>query len=492
MSNKKIIVVDVFMVLTLIIVNLLPGSPLRYNIDVPNLVINIIALAYLIYLIYKKEYMQINKVDVILIILSFSCFIPIIFNTYLRLGDTVEYILRYMSALNIYFIVKKYIKLNSKGNSIILNTCIGMSIVLIFIGIDMMTLNLLDKVYNFLRSPLLYKDSLERMNSLFRYSNTFCIYIVMALFLSIAKYLKEEKRYKKTIYSCCIFLEIFAIMISYSRLSWGIAIVLLIGLAIILKEYRKEILKLLLISGINAFVYFCLFNEFSNVSANWCVWIILIIQVALQYVVFFKLNAIDEFIKKLNKKKIVVSICGILITILMILAAIYFSGPDNLIIFNTSNYQNIYRKQNIKVEKNAKYNLKIDLEAVSEKEENFTIYAKQLDSNEKEIRNEVAIFDNYEGIKELNFETTDNVSSLTIGFKCQEPSQNTKLVIKSVKLNDKDIKVYYKLIPIDLVNRIEKFKIKTASTNTRIWNHFIQNSIIQSEANIVYRNIYKP
>lgn len=423
----KVKPIDILIVLIIICTNIFVGSPLRYNISIANFLINIVALIYVIKTIYKKEEFKLNKIDILITILSFSTFIPLISREYLRLGDTVEYILRYISALNVYFITKKYIKENDKGLSIIANTIIIMSIILIFIGIDMMHINILGKLYDILKTPILHSDSKIRISSLFKYPNAFAVYVGVALFLSIGKFLKTENKYKKIIYVVGTLLQIYAIIQSHSRLCWGImAILLVIYLIVNLKDVKEKF-------------------------------------------------------SKINKKKLVISLstfCSIFIVALVI---IYQILPNEITLFNNENKKSNYRRQNIVVEKNKTYNLKIDLESTSDVKDNFIIFAKQVDENEEKIEEEQIVFDNFKGTKQIEFTTKENVDSLSIIFKCKSPSNSTSLTIHSVYLDDKEIKMHYKLIPIDLVNRLGKLKVNSYSTSTRL--EYIKHGIKKIKQN---------
>ena len=118
MNIKKIapIFFDIICILIIVTSNLLVGSPIKYNIFVLNILISIVTLITII-----KEKIQINKIDICVIVISLSTFIPLITNQYMRLSGTVEYILKYISVLNIYFITKKYIKKDEKKIAIISN-----------------------------------------------------------------------------------------------------------------------------------------------------------------------------------------------------------------------------------------------------------------------------------------------------------------------------------------------------------------------------------
>ena len=450
----------------LIIINLLPGSPLRYNIYYTNIIINIISLIYIAKNIDKKQNLYINKIDVIILLLSLSTFIPLIFNTYLSLIDTVEYILRYISAFNIYFIVKLYMKNNNNNINIILKSFIYMSIVLIIIGIDMMSSNYFHSLYDFLRVPILIKESPERMISLFKYPNVFCVYISSILFLTLGCYLKEQNKLKKGIYLIFIFIQFFGIIMSYSRLCWSITIVLLIIYFLILKNERKTLIKAIALSFTSAFTYYCIYTHFLNKTDTIILCLFLLIVAIIQFTIYININKLR--LKELNKKMLVLIVLVILLVSSIIISMIYLLHPNYLVLFNNNNFKRNYRRQNIVVGENETYKFKFDIEAISNIKDNFTIAIKQLDEDEKEIKVDKLVFDNYKGIKDIDIKTLENTKSITLSITCEEPNTNSKLIIYSAKYNEKNVKIYYKLIPISFVNRIGKYKIKTASTNLRI------------------------
>ena len=105
--------------------------------------------------------------------------------------------------------------------------------------------------------------------------------------------------------------------------------------------------------------------------------------------------------------------------------------------------------------------------AKSKDKDNIKICVVQFDTEENQIAKDETIFDDYEGERTLEFETKENTTYIMISFRCIKPSKDTKLIVHSVKLNDREITVYYPLIPINFINRIEKLKINDASMNFR-------------------------
>ncbi len=464
-KSKTQILFDIIFIIIIITSNLLVGTPIKYNIYAINFLLTIVMIITLI-----RQEIKINKIDICVIVISLSTFIPLITNQYVRLGDTVEYILRYISVLNIYFITRNYIQNNEKRISIISNSIIIMSIFMIIFGIDMMNKNILEKFYEFLGTAWLANENPMRMMSLYKYSNTLSVFIGFSIFLSLERYINEKRPKLKSIYPVCIFIQIFGLIMTYSRMCWIISAILIIFYVISIKENRKDLIKIISISFLNAVIFYILYNYLDMIGNTWLIIIPFLLQSIIEYVVVFKLEKIQITYKL---KKIIIAITiAIIATIVIILSIL----PSKLTLFNYENAETKYRRQNIKVEAETDYNLKLKINAKTNKENNFKIYIKELDINEEEIEEQEVEFDNYNGIKEINFKTHDNTDTISITFKCSKPDAETKLEVEEVTLNDKKIKIYYPLIPIELINRLERIKMDTASIRIRL--SYIKESML--------------
>lgn len=471
-------IVNVLIVLVLIISNCMVGSPLRYNIEYGCIIINIIAIFYLAIIVYKKEKIGFNIIDLIVILFAFTTFIPLFAKSYMRLSDTVEYIIRYLSALNMYFIVKYYLKQDRKRIDVIVNIIILMTVIVILFGIDMMTFKAFNVVYEFIKIPKMTSESKERIVSLFKYANTFCVYSGIGLFITINEYLdkknnrEQEKKgsnekwhkIRRTLYTNAVFMQLFAIMATFSRLGWIIILGLLFLNFICLKGKRKQFIRLIIFSGINAFVFFCVFNKELNGGSNIIIYLLLVIQNIIQFVMFYKSDIIYKVYEKTNKKLAIISVFSI---IGIIVGILYISAPNELVLFNSESNPKSYKRQNILVDGDKIYNLQIDMKAESNQKDNFKIEVRQYNDMDDIISQEDYQIDKLDRVVNFSTRTEKQTKMLELVFKSVKQNSKTKMIIRSVKLNDKEIKVYYKLIPITLINRIERIKLDAASVNTR-------------------------
>ena len=188
----------VITVLVLILSTILVGLPIRNNIEIINCILAIVAIIYIIIKLKNKTPIITNTLDVFVIVLMFSCVIPLIFNTYISLEETVLNIFMYISMTSIYFIAKELISSNKKEKNIrvIIVTLIICGIILFIFGIDNLTTNIFEKILSTLRIPQ-FKNGEQRLISSLGYANSLGIIMAMNYLLSINLYVKEKNRYLK-------------------------------------------------------------------------------------------------------------------------------------------------------------------------------------------------------------------------------------------------------------------------------------------------------
>ena len=476
----------------LFISNLFIGTPVKYNIMYVNLIVNIVTLIYIIIKYIKdKEKISINKIDICVIIIVFSTFIPLVFNSYLRLADTVEYILRYITVFNIYMLTKMLVKNNKKFINTIFDVIIFSSIILIIFGIDMMTQNIFKGFYNILGIPEIYNESNYRIGSLFKYPNTLGIFLVVSIILSIISYIsKEEKKYKN-IYAVTAFIQIFALVMTYSR--WSILVLLISFIMLILfmkdKKIRQDIIKIIIISSISAGIYYIIFNKMLDADNYIGIYIVMLVQSIIYYIIMKYL----ENIKIKSGKRIDISILVIIIIItLSLIYSIMFSS-NGVTLFENLSDKATYRKQNILVESNKEYTIEFDIKSYSNRKESFKIQCKEVDENGKDIKVHEKRFDNYYGNITINFTTDESAKTMSIVFLAAKTNSTGLLEIKSVKINGREEKMSYGIIPIELVNRVTKLKTDTASFSGRLEYYkdsigIIKNNFFTGAGGYAWRN----
>ena len=463
-ANK---ILYIMLLIILFISNLFIGTPIRYNMMYINLIVNItVIICFAVKYFKNKEKIAINKLDVCVILITFSTFLPLIFNTYLRLADTIEYILRYITVLNVYIITKILVKNNKEIANKLFDVIIFSSILLIIFGIDMMTKNFFQDFYNILGIPKIINESNYRMGSLFKYPNILGIFLVISIILSIIRYISNEKCKHKCIYAVTLYIQMFGLIMTYSRLSFLIMIIAFIILILTEKDKvrRNNIIKLIISSIVSSWIYFILFNIALKSENCINIYIILVIQSAIFYIIEKYLENIKL---KCNKN---ILTCIVIFTILIIFSIIYslVFSKNGIMLFKNINEEKVYRKQNILVEPNKEYVVEFEIESSSNIKNNFKIQCKEIDKNGKEIEIHEEKFDNYSGNIIIKFTSNELTKTISLVFNNTNKESTGFLNINSVKINGNEEKISYGIIPIELINRVTKIKIDTSSLSGRL------------------------
>lgn len=247
---KKIEKYDIFVIIICAIIfaySIFIGSPLKNNTNIINLVTLIIFVIYIIStIITNKKYKIIkNKIDIFVIILTFSSYIALIFQNYSNLEATIEYIIKYTTILALYIMVRDIVLRDKKYINYIITVIMFSSITIFIFGLDNITNNFLD---DFLKNTgnveVLNPD--KRFNSIFGYANTTATLMVAISILAIGKYLNTQKKLEKIFCNSIIFLNLVAVIISYSRATWIISAIIYILYIFILRDQKSTILELLI------------------------------------------------------------------------------------------------------------------------------------------------------------------------------------------------------------------------------------------------------
>ena len=179
--------------ITIVLLNIYIGS----NIKSPIWIIQIfMSFVSIIYIILKKIHKEKNviikgKIDIAVIILMISMFIPLIAKTYASLDGTINMILKYWSIYGIYILTRNVIT-EKKQIEIILKTFIISSIIPLIFGYDkFLNLNFFEP---FLNSIGAVKLNENRFISTFGYANTCAIYFAVITAVTIYMYKTEKKK----------------------------------------------------------------------------------------------------------------------------------------------------------------------------------------------------------------------------------------------------------------------------------------------------------
>ena len=227
---KKINQYNIFVIIICLILygySIFIGSPIKDNTSFINILVLITFSIYLLTNLLKiKNYKLIkNKLDIFIILLVLSSYIALIFRNYSNLEATIEYIIKYTAILSMYIMVRDIVIKDKKYINYILITFMISSISIFILGLDNITYNIGQEFLN-LTGNVEVQNPDKRFNSIFGYANTTAIYMLAISILAIGKYLTAQSKKEKIFYNSIIFINLTAIIISYSRTTWLITIII--------------------------------------------------------------------------------------------------------------------------------------------------------------------------------------------------------------------------------------------------------------------------
>lgn len=248
---KRIKKIDIFAILICFILygySIFIGAPIKDNTNIINLVVLGIFLVYvLVNVIKNKKYKLIrNNLDIFIIILVFSAYISLIFQNYANLEATIEYIIKYTSILCMYIMIRDIIKIDKRYSSYIISTLIISSISIFLLGLDNLTFNY-SKQFIELTNNVNVENGDKRFFGIFGYANTIAILMLIISIITIGRYLESNKKQEKIIFNIVLLINISTIIMSYSRSTWIIAlIVYLVYILFLKKEDRIKYIELVI------------------------------------------------------------------------------------------------------------------------------------------------------------------------------------------------------------------------------------------------------
>ena len=422
-------------------------------------------IIYLIIRIIQKKPIKIIKsnLDICIIILIIDTMIPILSNTYISLYGTVETIMQYIYVLSIYIIIREITPEIKKINKIISNTLIVTAIIIILIGIDGITSNNLSNILKAIGIENVLNGE-NRLISIFGYPNTLAVYIASILFLNINEYLKQDNKLLKAIYKTITFVFIISIILTYSKgVILLLPIILLIYILKIKEKSKKiEIIENILISTICAIIYVTLFEKLDN---NLLAWIILIISILIDFLINFIIEKSNIRIERyIIITLIIVGITGGMYV--LIASKIY----EEYEAFSGSTQSNYNAKVINNISGGTKYRIEFNIESKSPRdiEDTYNINIIERDSRNKEITNSEISFGTYNGIKVMEIITNEKTAEIKIEFYSKYKYVEQSLIIKSLKLNEKEIPLEYKYLPTKLIEKIKNININYKTAQERI------------------------
>ena len=202
-------------ILTIIMLNFFIGSNIKEPIWIIQAIVSVFTVVYIIVKKIQKSKNVIikRKIDIAILFFMIATTIPLIFNTYVSLEGTINFILKYWAVYGLYILVNNIVIGDNKKINIVINTVIFSSVVVIIFGFDRLTAyNIFEKIYEILNSVNI-EDT--RMISTFGYANTLAAYLSFTTVLAIGQIIKYKENLRiKIIYGIYLLLAIVTIILT--------------------------------------------------------------------------------------------------------------------------------------------------------------------------------------------------------------------------------------------------------------------------------------
>lgn len=457
---KKILGMILLIALGICIImsSLLIGSSARENFQIIYIIISVLGIITIVVnkIYFNESNLIENKLDLFVLLLMLSSIIPLVFQTYTSLNDTVLYIYKYITIFIIYYIAKTLTKDNPRNIKFITNTTIIGVLIIVIFGIDDLT----SQKFSWLTHKLNTVTSLnleKRMISTFGYANSFAAIVSFTFILNLGEFLTSNKKYRY-IYASMSFILLSAIFLSYSRTTLLILIAIIILYCIYIKEKQKriELLELVVISGILSIIYSGIFERVLLNKNYLIIWMALIIMSIITAILQFLVNKTNQCIFKIKLKHLIIliSAIGIALTI-FIIVGLQLIKP--LTIFTNQESTSEIKYRMLEIIPNSEYKLKFDINAKS-RVENITVYIIKLIEENKygdTVKEHTIELNNFQGIKELEIKTSSETTRFSLIFKTNQPYAQQGLVINYFYINGKEYPLNYQYLPANFANRMK-------------------------------------
>lgn len=425
-----------------------------------------------------------NKMDIAVALLVISTIIPILANTFVSLDASIKTVIIYIYAFLLYILARTIIPKNDKFAKILNIIIVVITTITIIIGIDAITTKGLTQILNKLKIPI-GTNGEDRLQSIFKYVNTFSAFIMSVVFLNFNLIGKSKKQSIRAIYKTITFILFIGIILTYSKAVFIIMPILIIGYIVSLKEKenRKYIIENILLSLVMSLIYCFVFEKCNMIQNYFVSWIILIILVLLAYSVNILIERIkqESSLRRINKR---------VLLLVVIIAFVFFISYiivglniyDEYKVFSSGVDEDYKAKIINNLQPNTEYIFEFYIESTTPKDNDiFTINLLERNKKNKEVANTQIEFGTYSGIKKITVKTQPDTAEIKIEFKSKYKYLDKNLTIKKLLLNNQEIPLEYKILPTKLIEKIKNINIHYKTAVERI--EMIKDAIRLSKDN---------
>lgn len=457
--------IDYILVILLVMLSLFKGGFYKSDILLVSIVVSIISLVRIIILILnnvKSKKYNIDIISVLLLLLSFSYLLPIIFKNYADLNSSIYEAVRYFGLYFVYKIVK-----NSDNKKIYVYTIIAITLLQCILSVDAVGNRYLEEILTYFDSGYLDRDY-TRMSGTLQYANVLAI-LCMVSVIFINKFMHQNKN---IVINSVLYVAIF-ILVSTIILTGCRAVILLciISTIIYFVINRKNILDdvliyppLVVVTGIySSLMYKNMLSQ--KVYGIFLIFILLsfifrFISLILYNIYLTKIKGKINTKFKLKKSyKLIILFIFVVLVISYCIAAVAYTKP--LIVKDTDkiNSKDIILN-NVKENNNL---ITFSVSGSGDIRYSIKLNKVDRDGNEENIK-VFNYYDNVSGNFKYEFNLDNNVKYLKMYIKCDKG----EITLNNLYLNNKKEKLDYVLIPNEIVYRFNDLFTGSTSTSDRV------------------------
>ena len=453
MKNKLTIkvILDYILIILLLILSLSKAGFYKSDILIFSVVLSIIGfirIAVDLFTTIKTKSYKFDIIETLLLLLSLTYILPILFKNYADLNSSIFESIRYFNLFLVYYIVKR-----TENPKLFINTIIGIALIQCVLSIDMVGNRYLENILKSIGSGYLDRD-FNRMSGTIQYANTLAILCLISIVMLYEKIIKENNIYKFILLYVSIFTLFSTLVLTGTR---SVLILLIISFIFLMFKNKNEITKNLVIY-IPLVIFTLIYSAiaYSNMMTFnvYYIFLVSLVVSALLGFVTYKLLSLKINLKSISNRKVLI-FTVIFMVIYCILAfniskPLYLNNKDSeSLIINKLQENNEIKITVNSLEDDSRYRLVINSVSNDNVEENISSFNYS---------------DNTSGIFKSNFNLSKDIKYIKMYIYCDKGN----IKVESIRLNDKNIKTDYVLIPRTLVYRFEDLIKGSTSSSDRI------------------------
>ena len=443
---------DIFIVILLFFTCIKKGGFYKNDVLTINLIITAIGIIYLAITTINDKKSVVSIASIFSLLLAISYFLPILFDNYADMSDSIFEMVRYFNLYIVYKIVSE-----SDNKKIYEKGIVVITLIECIIGIDGIGNRYLAGLLNFFKSGYLSKD-FTRISGTIQYANVFAMLCAISLFILLFKVMKKNKY--NFINASCFYFILTSLILTQSRAVMAIFIVFLVYYIISSYIKRKENIKEAIITLVFNFIFsiICATLIYNFAMCNGKIYVVTAIMLFINVLLNILLYKYNKVVDLINIKKLSIALISGIIVYFII--AINIDVP----LYISSSNENSVSKNIYNEIRNGENNIKFKVDE-NEIDTRYKIKFIQVLNNLEVIEiKEVGYFSSSTGSFDFNFELDEDVKYINMVIECEKGN----ITLKDMELNGNKVKLNYLLIPSSIIEKAEDFLNGTTSISDRI------------------------